>query len=358
MDAAIFGAGIAGLMTSITLRTAGYASRIYERTRISHDAGMGFILVPDCIRCLEALGIRTGGVFLDLYRFRDSFGQVLYEQNMPAGSRAVRRPELIDALVRCLPSPDTIVFGSELAEMQFDRDGFVTEAQLYSEEHTTSIHADLYVAADGVSSCGRRALFPDWPLPLAQVAEIVGMVRCTETTRWAGKVFNKFHALDGGTALGIVPVDAEHVVWFLQFDSHRFSPPRENWGARCDFVHSLVGRWADPIPHLLANTDFSKAHLWRPVDADPVPYFNQGNLVLIGDAAHPLLPFTSQGVSAAVADAITLADALKTESNVARALTHYSSSRQRKCSPYVDKGRELLEHFLKPMGMLSELPMA
>lgn len=358
MDAAIFGAGVAGLMASITLRTAGCASRIYERARVSHDAGMGFILVPECIRCLETLGIHTGGVFLDLYRFRDSTGQVLHEQNMPAGSRAVRRPDLIEALVRSLPSPDTIVFGSELAEMQFDRDGFVTEAQMYSEERSFSIHADLYVAADGVSSCGRRVLFPDWPLPQAQVAEIVGLVRCTETTRWAGKVFNKFHAADGGIALGIVPVDAEHVVWFLQFDSQRYAAPRENWAARCGFVHSLVGRWADPIPHLVASTDFSKAHLWRPVDADPVPYFNQGNLVLIGDAAHPLLPFTSQGVSAAVTDAIALAQALKAENNVARALARYSSLRQRQCGPYVARGRDLLQHFLKPMGMLTELPMA
>lgn len=358
MDAAIFGAGVAGLMASITLHSTGHTSRIYERVHESHDAGMGFILVPECIHWLESFGIDVAGVPLERYRFRDSTGQVLREQSMPSGSRAVRRPDLIDALVRSLPSRETIVFGFELAELQFDRDGFVTEAQLFSEKKSFSSQADLYIAADGVNSCGRRAVFPDWPLPQAQVAEVVGVVDCKETTRWAGRVFNKFHAAGGGIALGVVPVDAEHVVWFLQFDSRRFVPPRETAAARQDFVRRLVGHWADPIPHLLAKTDFSKMHLWRPVDTDAVPYFNQGNLALIGDAAHPLLPFTSQGVSAAVADAIVLAESLKIEPDLARALSRYSLLRRGQCSPYVDKGRELLRHFLEPMGMLTELPMA
>jgi 2-polyprenyl-6-methoxyphenol hydroxylase-like FAD-dependent oxidoreductase len=358
VDAAIFGAGIAGLVTSITLRSAGHTSRIYERVRQSHDAGMGFILLPQCIHCLEALGIEIAGAPLDRYRFRDSAGQILHEQCMPMDSRAIRRPDLIDALMRSLPTPDTIIFGSELAELQFDRDGSVTEALLYSGERSFSVHADLYVAADGVGSCARRSLFPDWPLPQAQVAEIVGLVRCPQTARWAGKAFDKFHDAGGGIALGVVPVDAEHVVWFLQFDTRRFPPPRESREALGDFVHRLVGGWADPIPHLLANTDFSKVHLWRPVDAEPVPHFHQGNLVLIGDAAHPLLPFTSQGVSAAVADAIALSEALEAEHDLARALACFSLRRQRQCGPYVEKGRELLQHFLKPMGMLTELPIA
>lgn len=65
VDAAIFGAGVAGLMASITLHSTGHTSRIYERVHESHDAGMGFILVPECIQWLESFGIDVAGVPLD-----------------------------------------------------------------------------------------------------------------------------------------------------------------------------------------------------------------------------------------------------------------------------------------------------
>jgi len=45
MDVAIFGAGVAGLMTAIAMRAKGHRCRVYERHRRSHEAGMGFILV-------------------------------------------------------------------------------------------------------------------------------------------------------------------------------------------------------------------------------------------------------------------------------------------------------------------------
>jgi salicylate hydroxylase len=357
VNTAIFGAGIAGLMTAISLGSAGHQSRIYERSCESHDAGMGFILVPECIQHLQDFGVNLGGVLLDRYHFRDATGQILYEQLMPVGSRAIRRRDLIAALTRSLPVGEPVSFDSELVHLQFN-EGMVAGAQMHSGEHTFNIEAELYVAADGIGSRGRQAMFPGWPVPQAQVAEVVGLVWSPEVIGWAANNFNKFHAIDGGVAVGVLPVDAEHVIWFLQFDAQRFARPADNPQARCDFVHKMAGGWADPIPHLLAHTDFSRTHLWRPVDTDLVPHFNHANLVLVGDAAHPLLPFTSQGVSAAVADAVTLANALTVESDVARALASYSIQRRRQCVTFVTKGRELLQHFLQPLGMLTELPIA
>jgi 2-polyprenyl-6-methoxyphenol hydroxylase-like FAD-dependent oxidoreductase len=358
VDAAIFGAGVAGLVTAITLRSAGHESRIYERACQSQDAGMGFILVPECIQYLQSLEVKPCGVPLDRYRFRNEAGRILREQAMPAGCRAIRRRDLIGALVRSLPVNEAITFDSELDSLQFDDAGTVSAARLNSGEHNLSVQASLYVAADGIGSRGRQALFPGWPTPQAQVQELVGLVRSSETISWAANDFNKFHASGGGIAVGILPVDAEHVVWFLQFDVHRFPSPGEEAQARQNFVRRLVGDWADPIPSLLAGTDFSRVHLWLPVNTDLVPHFNQGNLVLVGDAAHPLLPFTSQGVSSAVADAIALANALKAESDVARALANYSVERHQQCSQYVAKGRAFLQRFLEPLGNLNELPIA
>jgi cystathionine beta-lyase len=241
----------------------------------------------------------------------------------------------------------------------------VTQARLNTG---ATVKADLYVSAEGIRSRARQALFPSWPATQAQVLEIVGMVQCKNTVRWASNNFNKFHAVTGGIALGTLAVDSEHVIWYLQFDSQRFPQPAEDAAnfaeMRKKFVASLVGDWAEPIPHLLSIADFSRTHLWRPLDTDLIPSFYRGNLVLVGDAAHPLSPFTSQGVSSAVADAVALAETLrpenvKTPPDLEHALSRYSTERSEQCAPYVAKGRELTRHFLTPeIGSTILLPIA
>ena len=360
MDVAIFGAGIAGLMTAITMRAQGHHCRVYERHRKSHEAGMGFILVPAAVECLEEYGVHLegpfSGTFLRKYICRDSKGKILAEKEIPAGARAIRRRDLMAALVRSLSPETPLTFDAELEAVEFNSRGLITAARLSSGAR---VHADLYVAADGVYSRGRNALFPDWPAPADRVPEVVGMVRCRGTVRWAAHDFNKFHAADGGLAFGVLPVDNDHLVWFIQADALRFPPPSENAEACKVFVKKLLRNWAEPVPHLLSITDFSRVHLWHAVDADLVPRFHKGNLVLVGDAAHPLLPFTSQGVSSAVADAVALAHLTGVYRNLGKALAQYSLQRREQCAPYVSRGRELMQNFLAPLhtkGVV--LPMA
>ena len=354
MDVAVFGAGIAGLMSAITLGARGWHCRVFERSRSSHDAGMGFILMEAGIRCMESFGVQLNGDFsgvpLVTYRGRDEKGRMVYEQALPEGTRSFRRRDLIAALMATLPSRDEVVFDAGLAGLEFDKIGNVRSALLSCNGGSEHVRADLYVAADGSQSRARNALFPNWPVPQARVSEIVGLVKCADSISWSGNVFNKFHAADGGLALGIVPVDSSHLVWFLQFDSQRFPAPPDDAGELRTFVERQVGDWAEPIPHLLSITDFSRVHAWRPVDADLVPRFHQGNLVLAGDAAHPLLPFTSQGVSSAIADAVALANIISNKNDLADKLPSYSLERREWCARYVAKGRQLAQQFLVPQG--------
>jgi 2-polyprenyl-6-methoxyphenol hydroxylase-like FAD-dependent oxidoreductase len=358
MEVAVFGAGIAGLMTAIALRRNGHNCRIFERSRQAHEAGMGFILVPEGIARMEAMGVQLKGVPLERFFYRNSSGEILHDQQMPLGARSIRRRDLSTSLLEALPNGTTITFDAELDRLEFDRQGRVTHAVLSSGE---SVRADLYVSADGSRSRARHMLFPGWSAPLARVPELVGLVRCLQTLRWAGHDFNKFHSESGGVALGVLRVDGEHVVWYLQFDSKRFPlPPAAMVSdgiaaaqARRSFATQLVGDWADPIPHLLEGTDFTRVHHWQPVDADLIPRFHQENLVLVGDAAHPLSPFTSQGVSSAIADATTLATEIETDCTVEelpQALDRYSVTRRAQCAPYVTKGRTLMQNFLQPLA--------
>jgi 2-polyprenyl-6-methoxyphenol hydroxylase-like FAD-dependent oxidoreductase len=363
MDIAIFGAGIAGLMSAITLRAQGHRCRVYERSRQAHDAGMGFILLPEGIACLQSFGVRltgaSSGTTLERYVCRDSTGQIVCEQAMPSGTRGIRRRDLTTALMRAL-GDDGVVY-AELDAFAFDRNFHVSAAWLRSGGENQRITADLFIGAEGVNSRARNAMFPDWPTTPDPVPEFVGLVHCDKGVTWAARGLNKFHAAEGGIALGILPVDDEHIVWYLQFDSQRFPlTPEVIQGdakgssvARRTFIEKLVGSWGHPVPSVLANTDFSRVHLWRPIESDLVPQFHRGNLVLVGDAAHPLSPFTSQGVSSAIADAVVLAaelDGSESAAEVAQALSRYTFLRREQCAPYVAQGRELVQRFLEPLS--------
>lgn len=360
MDIAIFGAGIAGLMTAITLRAQGHNCHVYERSRRAHHAGMGFILVPEAITRLEQLGVRlTGhysGIPLERYLCRNSDGDILYQQAMPRDSRSFRRCDLIAALCKASGTVHHVNFDAELERLAFGDGGRIKTARLSSGAVVT---ADLFIAADGTHSRARRDLFPDWPTRPARVTEIVAIVRCPDTIRWAGCDLNKFHAAQGGLAVGVLPVDREHIVWFLQFDSISHPQQSDDEGspeAWLAHAQKLTCGWAYPIEQLLAITAPHDVHLWRPIDADVVPTFYQQNLVLVGDAAHPLSPFTSQGVASAIADAVALANAIETctrngNGHLAQALALYSNERYCQCVPYLSKGRELTQKFLAPISV-------
>ena len=350
MKVAIFGAGLAGLACAISLRAEGHQCEIYERSRQAHDAGMGFILLPEAITGLVSLGVTLhgdrSGVPLAHYICRTSTGEILEEQSLPAGTRSFRRRDLIAGMTASLNGSRPIVFHSELDRLEFDAQGRVHAAYLSSGR---KVEAELYLAADGSRSRARTAIYPKWSACSAPVAEVVGMVRCADAIQWSQGNFNKFHAESGGLALGVVPVDRHHAVWFLQFDVQKFQLPPDTPESLICFVENLVGEWAEPIPHLLHHTDYSRVHLWRPVDADLVPEFYRGNLALVGDAAHPMLPFTSRGVSSAIADAIVLTEAISATSSIDQALAQYSAQRRRECTPYINKGRDLTRNFLAPL---------
>jgi salicylate hydroxylase len=283
---------------------------------------------------------------LTRYLCRNSAGDILDQQPLPVGTRCLRRRDLICALMAALNGQVPILYDAELDHVERDGSGSIHAAVLSSGE---AVMADLYVAADGSRSKARTATFPNWPSRCAPVAEIVGMLRCKDAVRWAGQDFNKFHAAEGGLALGIVPVAADHVVWFLQFDVQRFNLPPDSPEGRLGFAESLLAGWGEPIPHLLAHTDYSRVHLWRPVDCDLIPQFYSSNLVLVGDAAHPMLPFTSRGVSSAIGDVIVLAQELRSGGDLQHALYAYSAQRRAECAPYISKGRELTSYFMEPL---------
>jgi 2-polyprenyl-6-methoxyphenol hydroxylase-like FAD-dependent oxidoreductase len=74
-------------------------------------------------------------------------------------------------------------------------------------------------------------------------------------------------------------------------------------------------------------------------DRDPLPFWGEGVVTLLGDAAHPLLPHTGQGAAQAIVDAVTLGKRLSDGSGIERALKAYEAERRPKTAVLVGQGR-------------------
>ncbi|HVE80385.1 MAG TPA: hypothetical protein VNA89_16080 [Gemmatimonadaceae bacterium] len=141
------------------------------------------------------------------------------------------------------------------------------------------------------------------------------------------------------------------MISFLQFDMQRHGvPPGAAGSGLVDFAAALLGDVQEPVVSFLRNAEASTAHLWRPVDGEVAPNLCASNAVVIGDAAHPLLPFCSQGVGAALQDAVLLADAITGAGArgdlLPHALAGFGEDRRGDVAGFVDGGRRILSHFV------------
>ena len=77
--------------------------------------------------------------------------------------------------------------------------------------------------------------------------------------------------------------------------------------------------------------------------------FHHENVVFLGDAAHPLIPFTSQGVTSALKDSYILTQLLLEENDLQETFEKYEITRKPEIETHIKNGRILLEQFLLPL---------
>lgn len=341
MRIAIIGGGPGGLAAAVALHRGGHAVSVYERAADAASLGLGFVLLDNGLRALGRMGLserlapRTRAI--RTLELREAHGPALATHRVGTVA-AIRRRCMVELLEAALPD-GCVVRGAEV------RDIAAEGVRLADGQ---AVRPDLVVAADGVRSGIRGRLFPHAVLRPTGVNELVGSVPLV-----GGDRMRKLCSPRAGIAFGTVPVPGG-LVWYLQHDASRYPCP----GNLRAFAESLVGDFPAPVPALLAHTDFREVHLWRTADMDPLPSLHGrlGGLpvVLVGDAAHPVPSFSSQGLNSALVDAVTLADALRAHPLDA-ALSRYGTRRAPALHRYLREGRALVAGFLE--GRVAELPL-
>jgi 2-polyprenyl-6-methoxyphenol hydroxylase-like FAD-dependent oxidoreductase len=269
-------------------------------------------------------------------------------------SVAVTRFQLVQALLE--GAPEDLVRLDHQFE-RFEWEGESARAAWFA--NGIRHESDLFVAADGVRSSCRQAL---GTIPLkrsGRVKEIVATVRLPSLDRELGASFRKVLHPSGGLAMGLVPLGDGRVIWFVQFDSYRFLTP---WrGELGSFLDTHLTDFPAFMRDVIMATDLSRAHLWHTVDDDLPSRWSRGNVVLAGDAAHPLLPFTSQGVNMALEDAALLSRLLLGSGSrqpLPDLLKAYERQRRAEVQRCVEAGRSMARSFVRPTDAGYQIPLA
>lgn len=357
---AIIGGGIAGLAFAVYYKRMGKRVDIYERSTKSGREGLGFIMLENGLQAMAGLGLKTqaiaAGFPIEQCNIVDDSGQLLIEQGLE-GSFGITRKSFVDVLLSEIPS-DWLHFGCEFSHFEW-HEGHNNTAKAAVFKDGLRVEADLFIGSDGAGSLVRKQIFPDAQRSNVKCNELVSIVKDPELVKQLNQTFVKYKSLDGGLAVGTVPASSDCVVWFVQFSAERYGELLSQVDYQT-FAQELVGAWPEPIAALIESTDFSRSYLAMSAYLVPIERFHKDNVVLMGDAAHALLPFTSQGVNSAIEDAIELAKTIvqAKPGYYAVALEHYSVMRKVVVNQYLEQGIALQDEFLSPHQSEQKIPFA
>jgi 2-polyprenyl-6-methoxyphenol hydroxylase-like FAD-dependent oxidoreductase len=319
----VAGAGIGGLATAAALQGQGLPVVVHDRAPELTPIGAGLSLWPNAVLALEALGVTglRGGTIprggAGLYRWdgeplAKNAGEAI-EQRYGAPLVLLHRAELQQALLAVL-APGSLRLGEALESFTQD-EGRVSLR--FADGGTDS--GALLVGADGLRSTVRAELLGDESPRESGLIAHRGVV-ALDAPPLAGELWGA----DG--VFGVAPLSGGRVYWYA---TQREGDSRD--------LLEIFGDWAAPVPEILRrSTDVLRHRLY---DRPPARRWAEGRVALLGDAAHPMLPFLGQGACQAIEDAVALGDAVRTHGAVPDALRAYEQARRRRAAMLVKRSR-------------------
>ena len=346
MRVAIVGGGVAGLSIAILIRRLHICTSVvvYERATFP-QSDFGVILPRNGLEALDLVGVgknvRLAGSVLRGFVIIDSRGHRMGNASFDGGVLGCERQAILGELLRILPS-DAVRWGRALQSVVQVGNGV---SRLYFYDGS-EIEADLVIGADGAGSKVREQCISGFKFKESPVKEVVGRFNDRFLSlRLAGHI-EKALAPEGGFAIGAVPTSCEGGVWYAQVQVPRLI---DNQTLRKDTMKSIIGLcegWEGIAAEAIRGEQTQDAKLCHPRITRRLPTLAADNIVLLGDAGHPLLPFTSQGVAAAVEDALVLSDCLACSARLCDAVRMYDELRKPRIEMLMVGGEKLLTEFI------------
>jgi len=332
----IVGGGIGGLAAAIGLRARGHEVTVFEQAPEFGRVGADINLTPNAVRALDGLGGGVGEAIRDTaarpsHRISRTWDTGEETSRLEMGNSAeekygapqltIHRADLLSALEAALPADvirlDHRVVGvgqSGVGPVHIGFDG------------RDAVEVDVVVGADGIHSSVRSALFgkenPEFTGVVAYRA-VVPSERLDVPNLGA---FTKWWGPDPETQIVTFPLNRGRDT-FIFATTPQDSWTEESWTTPGDVVElrAMYERFHPEARALLEACDsVLKSALYV---RDPLPTWSVGRATLLGDAAHPMMPFMAQGAAMSIEDAVVLTRAISGTPDAQQAIKTYEAAR-------------------------------
>jgi salicylate hydroxylase len=334
---AIIGAGLGGLTAALALLRKGWAVRVYEQSPVLGEVGAGITVSSGAGRGLASLGLESTLLAASLpvpdvafahYRTGELLAGAFDKGTPPDRGfetpRHIHRADLhailLDAV--CAVDPQAVQTNKKFVSAEQDGARVTAHFADYSRAE-----ADLLIAADGTRSAVRRQLFDDTPpqfagqiafrclIPRDAAAPFITAGNAVVSVG-AGRIFHRY-VLRGGSLVNVIGI-ARSGRW-----------REEGWNTPATIAEFLAEYhdFHPDVTGLIQRAPSQNLIKWGLFVRSPIASWSIGRIALLGDAAHPILPFLGLGAALAMEDGVVLARALDLAHDMESALEAYQAAR-------------------------------
>ncbi|MFS8102862.1 FAD-dependent monooxygenase [Lentzea alba] len=355
MTVLVVGGGIGGLATALGLARAGQRVTVLEAAAVFEEIGAGIQVGPNGFRMLDSLGVgavvRERAVHVDELRLRCGVsGSLVASLPIDAGFRerfgtyaVVHRNDVLTPLLDACQDNELVDLRVNSGVESYTQAGDEVTAVLRSGD---LVHGSAMVGADGLRSAVRRQLVGDGDPVVSghttfraviPAQAVPAALKENVVTLWAGPRYHVvWYVIAGGRYVNLVATT----------DNGATEPMTGKPVEHSDVVRHFAPLCSDAA-RIMELADEWRA--WVLCDREPITTWQDSRVVLLGDAAHPVLQYAAQGACQALEDAVCLTSAFD-HRDVAGSFARYVSMRSARTARVHHASRLMGREVYHPAG--------
>jgi 2-polyprenyl-6-methoxyphenol hydroxylase-like FAD-dependent oxidoreductase len=330
----VIGGGIGGLAAARALSLKGRKVHVIEQSAEFSEIGAGLQLAPNALRSLDRLhvleDVSRDAVFPRQLLMMDALsGERITAVALGDAFRShygypyavMHRSDLHAHLLRACRDSPLVTLQTNRTVTAIDEGDGVSVARCADG---SVYQADLLIGADGLHSRVRWVLGDETPPVCQEYVAFRGTVPMERITEAAGP-----DSMVGwcGPEMHLIQYPVRRAELFNQvavFRSLSYRPDSDKWGT----IEELEAKFAPLHPLVSAALQtIGRDRRWTMYDRTPLDRWVRGRIVLLGDAAHPMLQYLAQGACQALEDGVCLAEMLDRYNDVDTGLQAYQTAR-------------------------------